>query len=451
MPVACQRNLLFLAHRVPYPPDKGDRIRTFNLLRYLERRARVHLACLADEPVSDEIRLALGRHCERVAILPVGGWRRWLRAGLSLVRGGTVSEGAFNIPALRTLLSRWASETRFDVALASASSIASYLRLPELRDVPAVIDLMDVDSQKWFDYAASRRGPRAWLYHTEGRRLRRLEQTVAAWAHAVTLVGEAEASLCRQFCQNGPIHAITNGVDLDYFHPASRATSDSGPLAKWSCVFVGALDYLPNVEGSLWFCREVWPQVLRHRPEARLYLVGRRPSPAVQSLAALPGVELVGQVPDVRPYLAGSAVTVVPLQIARGVQNKVLESLAMARPTIASPQSLAGLNAQPGVHLLKASAPEEWRRTILALFDDPALGRRLGEAGRSYVEEHHCWERCLEPFAALLGVPAEGPRVLPPSVAQSCGIPPRSGFAPFMSPQTANPADKTSSFSINLR
>jgi sugar transferase (PEP-CTERM/EpsH1 system associated) len=403
MPASSLTNVLFLAHRVPYPPDKGDRIRTFNILRFLSQRARVHLACLADEPVSDEIKLALGRYCERVAIVQVGGWSRWFRTGLSLLRGGTASEGAFQVPQLRAILRHWASETRFDVCLASASSIANYLRLEELRDVQAVIDFIDVDSQKWFDYAASCRGPRAWLYRAEGRRLRRLEQTISAWASAVTLVGEAEVNIYRQFCPDGPVHAISNGVDLDYFRPAPPA--ETAP----SCVFVGALDYYPNVEASLWFCRDVWPEIHRRRPEAKFYLVGRRPSPALRRLAALPGVELVGQVPDVRPYMTRASVTIVPLRIARGVQNKILESLAMARPTIASPQTLAGLHARPGVHLLQASSSEEWLHTILALFDDPDLRRRLGEAGRRYVEEHHSWERCLKPLGSLLGLGLRSP------------------------------------------
>lgn len=406
MPASSLTNVLFLAHRVPYPPDKGDRIRTFNILRFLSQRARVHLACLADEPVPEEIELALGRYCERVAIVQVGGWSRWFRTGYSLVRGGTASEGAFHVPQLWTILRRWADEIRFDVSLASASSIATYLRLPELREVPAVLDFIDVDSQKWFDYAASCRGPRAWLYRTEGRRLRRLEQTISSWASAVTLVGEAEVDIYRQFCPDGPVHAISNGVDLDYFRPVPPAESASNRLEASSCVFVGALDYYPNVEACLWFCRDVWPEVHRRRPEAKFYLVGRRPSPALRRLAALPGVELVGQVPDVRPYGLRASITIVPLRIARGVQNKVLESLAMARATIVSPQTLAGLNAQPGVHLLQASSPEEWLQTILTLFDDPALRRRLGEAGRRYVEEHHSWEHCLKPLDNLMGLDA---------------------------------------------
>jgi sugar transferase (PEP-CTERM/EpsH1 system associated) len=262
-----------------------------------------------------------------------------------------------------------------------------------------VIDLVDVDSQKWFDYAAAHRGPRAWLYRAEGRRLRRLEQFLPAWAQAVTLVSEAEAVVYRRFCAPGAVHAVTNGVDLEYFEPGPEPDE---PV----CVFVGALDYHPNIDGVRWFCREVWPEVVRRRSGATFALVGRRPAPAVLRLAGLPGVELVGQVPDVRPYVARAAVTVVPLRIARGVQNKVLESLALGKPTVASPQTLAGLRAEPGVHLLRASSPAEWVEAVLRLFDDRDLRRRLGSAGRRYVEEHHHWDRCLEPFTELLDLPA---------------------------------------------
>jgi sugar transferase (PEP-CTERM/EpsH1 system associated) len=216
----------------------------------------------------------------------------------------------------------------------------------------------------------------------------------------VTLVGEAEADLYRQFCAPGAVHAVTNGVDLDYFRPGPEA---EGP----ACVFVGALDYLPNVDAAEWFCREVWPEIVRRRPGAKFLLVGRRPAPAVQRLAEVPGVEVVGQVPDVRPHVARAAVTVVPLRIARGIQNKALESLAMARPTVVSPQTLGGLRAEPGVHLLRAATPEEWVGAVLRLFDDPELRHRLGAAGRRYVEENHHWDRCLRPFAGLLGLPGE--------------------------------------------
>src|SRR5262249_31571633 len=157
---------------------------------------------------------------------------------------------------------------------------------------------------------------------------------------AVTLVSEAEADLYRTFCAPGEVHAATNGVDLDYFRPQPRQA------AEQACVFVGALDYRPNVDAACWFCGEVWPEVPRRRPRAQVWLVGRRPTAAVQRLGEVPGVCVVGQVPDVRPYVARAALAVVPLRIARGVQNKVLEAMAMARPVVASPQ--AGLKPRAG-------------------------------------------------------------------------------------------------------
>jgi sugar transferase (PEP-CTERM/EpsH1 system associated) len=396
-------NILFLAHRVPYPPDKGDRIRSFHLLQFLSERAAVHLACLADEPVEPGVREVLSAHCLRSAVVPVGKMGRWSRALEALARGRTATEGAFHVPELYRVVRAWAAECRFDGVVATASSLTPYLRRPELQAVPAVVDFVDVDSQKWLDYAQVSGGLWAWLYRLEGRRLRRLETDVARWARAVTLVAEAEAALYRQFCPDGPVHVVTNGVDLEYFEPPAEAC---GGEESAGCVFVGALDYRPNVDGAVWFCREVWPQVRSRCPTARLSLVGRRPTPEVRRLATLPGVTVVGQVPDVRPFLARAAVTVVPLRIARGVQNKILESLAMGKATVASPQPLAGLQAEPGIHLLAAATPAEWVEALVSLFGDPQRRRQLGNAGRRYVEEHHRWGQCLAPFGPLLGLPA---------------------------------------------
>jgi sugar transferase (PEP-CTERM/EpsH1 system associated) len=393
--------VLYLVHRVAYPPDKGERIRAFHLLRFLSRYASVHLACLADEPVGDGVLEALGKYAARVAVFPIGGWSRWGRALGSLAAGRTASEGAFHSGALRETLSAWCADTAFHASLSSSSVMATYQRLPGLRDVPAVVDLIDVDSQKWFDYARASRWPRTWLYRLEGRRLRRLERGVSYWARAATVVTEAEASLLREFAPEAPVHAVGNGVDLDYFRP------EPGPEEQ-ACVFVGAMDYRPNVDAACWFCREVWPAVRRARPEARVYLVGRRPAPAVTALAAVPGVEVVGQVPDVRPYLWRSAVAVAPLRIARGVQNKVLEAQAAGKAVVASPTTLAGLRGASTPGVCTASSAEEWSDAILRLLADAGWRRRLGEAGRGYVAEHHCWDRCLEPFLDLLVLPRDG-------------------------------------------
>jgi sugar transferase (PEP-CTERM/EpsH1 system associated) len=391
-------DILYLVHRVPYPPDKGDRIRTFHILRHLAQRASVHLACLADEPVNERVQPALAQYARQVAIVPLGRWTRRLRVLRSLAAGHTASEGAFCSPQLRAVLRQWGGETHFHAVLASASSLVPYLRMPELQSSPALVDLVDVDSQKWLDYAAAGRGPRSWLYRLEGRRLRRIEQRLPTWTRGVMLVSEAEADLYRGFSEPGPVHAISNGVDLDFFTPQPPATEPA-------CVFVGALDYRPNVDGAVWFCDHVWPEIHRRRPDARLSLVGRNPVAAVRRLDSVPGVTVVGQVPDVRPYLTRASVAVVPLQIARGVQNKVLEALAMSRAVVTSPAALEGLQAEPGVHLLTASARTEWADTVVGLLADGDWRQRLGAAGRQYVEEYHRWDRCLESIDALLGLP----------------------------------------------
>lgn len=405
-------NVLYLTHRVPYPPDKGDRIRNYHVLRHLAGRAAVHLACLADEPVPPATLAALAPLCDKLAIVPIGRPTRWLRALASAARGGSISAGAFSSPALRAILRDWARTTGFDVTLSSSSSLVSYQRLPELFGSSAVVDLVDVDSQKWFDYAAASSGPRAWLYHLEGRRLRRLERDLPAWARAVTLVSEAEADIYRQFCRPGQVHTVANGVDLDYFQPAAQENEPA-------CVFVGALDYRPNIDAACWFCDQVWPIVHRINPQARLWLVGRSPVAAVRRLGALPGVEVIGPVPDVRPYLARAALAVVPLRIARGLQNKVLEALAMAKATVASPQALAALRVEDGVHLVEARRPEEWVDAIIGLLRDTDRRQRLGVAGREFVETHHSWERCLTPLDSLLGLETPAANMIAPGTCRT--------------------------------
>ncbi len=394
-------NLLYLVHRLPFPPDKGDRIRAYHLIRHLSQRAKVHLACLADEEVDDESLRVLEGLCARVAVVPIGS-ARWARALSSLARGGTVTAGAFHSAGLVRVLREWTSDTIFSAALASSSAMVPYLRRRELAGVPAVVDLVDVDSQKWFDYAAATRGTRATLYRTEGRRLRKLESSLPSWARAVTLVSEAETDLFRSFCPSPDVHTVPNGVDLDYFRQQSPALAEEG------CVFVGALDYKPNVDAVTWFCQEVWPLIVRGHPNARLRLVGRRPVAEVTRLAEIPGVEVVGQVPDVRPHLSWAAVAVAPLRIARGVQNKVLEALAMRKPVVASPQALAGLRERLDLPALTAGSPVEWAEHVGRLLSDEPLRRQLGAAGRRYVESNHSWDRCLEPLSDLLGLPSPG-------------------------------------------
>lgn len=387
--------ILYLTHRVPYPPDRGDRIRTYHSLTSFSSRFDVDLACLADEPLDEVAARVLRKLCRRVAVIPTGGKSRWSRALASLIQGRSVTEGAFQSPVLRDVLLRWTSTTRYETAVASSSGMAPYLKVGSLRSTPVLIDLVDVDSEKWLEYAAASRGPLAWLYRTEGQRLRSLERSLAEWAFSITLISPAEVDDFRQIHPEAPVSVISNGVDLNYFRPGREESA-------FGCVFVGALDYRPNIDGACWFCQEVWPEIRRRYRQATLSLVGRKPTPAVLRLGQIEGVNVVGQVPDIRPYVAKAAVAVVPLRIARGLQNKVLESLAMGKAVVSSPQALRGVSVETGIHLLSASSPGEWIELVSRLFDSPDERRRLGAEGRRFVECHHQWNRCLEPLMARL-------------------------------------------------
>jgi sugar transferase (PEP-CTERM/EpsH1 system associated) len=390
-------DVLFLVHRIPYPPNRGDRIRSFHILKHLARRYNVHLATLADEPVEAESLQALKALCKQVAIEQLDKGR-WLRAASNRARGQSATEGLFYSRALRCTIERWAGELSFDAIVVFCSSMFQYVDIPALRGVRTVVDLVDVDSQKFFDYARAASFWKAWLYGLEGHRLRSLERTIAARADAVCLVSEAEADIYRGFCPNDKTLGIPNGVDLDYFQPQST------PPAENRCVFVGALDYPPNIDAMLWLCRDVWPRVRGKLPDATLAIVGRNPTRSIRELASVAGVDVVGSVPDVRPHMASAAVAIAPLRIARGIQNKVLEAMAMRLPVIVSPGALEGLALEPGRHVLLAENADQWVRGVVQLCSDQATAARLGRAGRQFVESEHNWSTCLEPLDGALGL-----------------------------------------------
>ncbi len=388
-----ESRVLYLTHRVPFPPDKGDRIRNYHVLRQLANRAKVSLIALADEPVPPATLTALQAMCERVEIVPVGKYLRWLRAGFSALTFRSLSEGAFHEPGVDEVVKRFLHETTFDAALVSASSLAPYLQRSGLQHIPGFVDLVDVDSQKWFDFAESCRGPKRWLYQFEGRRVRKLEQSLPKWAKAVSIVSAAEATVYESFAGVGTATMATNGVDLDYYRPV-----DPNAPTESACAFVGALDYLPNVDAAIWFAHDVWPAIRAKQPHAEFWIIGRKPTPSVQKLGELPGIKVIGQVPDVRPYVAKAAITVVPMRLSRGLQNKVLEAMAMAKAVVAAPPALAALRVEPGKHLLVARTTEEWVNAVSQLLESPERRQELGAAGREFVEEHHHWDKCLRPI-----------------------------------------------------
>jgi sugar transferase (PEP-CTERM/EpsH1 system associated) len=280
-----------------------------------------------------------------------------------------------------------------------SSPMAQYL---ERHDMLRVADIVDVDSDKWTQYAAKARWPARWIYAREGRRLLSYERHVASTFDASYFVSPAEAALFHRLAPESVnrVSDFGNGVDTLYFSPEVAHPS---PFAEGeeAIVFTGAMDYWPNVDAVVWFANEALPVIRRARPGAVFYVVGSRPTPAVQALAAIDSVRVTGTVPDVRPYLAHSSVVVAPLRIARGVQNKVLEAMAMGRPTVVTPQALEGIDAQPGRDLVLA--PEDgpgFATTVLGLLG--ADDGRVGRAARERVVARYGWDANLEPVAKVL-------------------------------------------------
>ena len=232
--------------------------------------------------------------------------------------------------------------------------------------------------------------------------MRKLERELPKWTRAVAMVSRAEAEVFDSFAGAGTATVAANGVDLEYFHLAAGLPAVGKTAGKPVAIFVGAMDYRPNVDAVAWFAREMWPTIRAKWPEAEFRIVGRKPSPEVQCLAELPGVKVLGGVPDVRPFVAEASVVVAPMRLGRGIQNKVLEAMAMGKAVIVAPPALAALKAEPGVHLLAATTPQEWVEAVCGLFANPDRCRELGAAAREFVDAHHHWETCLEPLMAKI-------------------------------------------------
>jgi len=404
--------ILYLAHRVPYPPNKGDKIRSYHHVRHLARCHEVHLLSFVDEPGDDAGAQALRECCATVGLVRLDKKQALVRGAWALARGRSLSEGYFGCGAMRHAVARAAAERRFDLAWAFSSVMASYLTNV---NVPRrVVDIVDVDSEKWRQFADRSRGPLRWAYRLEARRLRAFEASLGAWTDRVLFVSPGEVALFRSFCpQAADVRVIANGVDTEYF----RATSGEIGPRQPQLLFTGALDYRPNVEAVLSFARDILPLIRRDIPEARFVAVGHRPAARLlQEVSAHGGaLQIAGSVPDVRPYFRAARVYVAPLQLGRGVQNKILEAMAMRVPVVASPLAVAGLEVDAGRHALVCTRPEEFAAAVVSLLRDERRCRELTDAASHLIAERYSWEENLKLVDACLDDCARPPREEPGS------------------------------------
>ncbi len=428
-------SLLFLAHRVPFPPDRGDKIRSFHILQYLAQRTPVHLVAFADDEADFDPPAVFTDMLASCTILPRSKSQKHA-AIEALASGKPVSLTAFAHPAMQAAVDRVVP--RVGGVYCFSGQMSQYL---PVGGPPVVMDFVDMDSAKFGGFAEDARGPMRWMMRREARLLGAFERAVAARVSASLFVSEAEVALFREGGAGGRVLTVENGIDSAKFDPAASdlnpsyhpgggrgpvgevaVTTDSpsssrspnwapasagvadarGMGAKPLIVFTGQMDYRPNIDAVSWFARDILPLIRRHRP-ARFAIVGRAPTPAVQALAG-DHVTVTGAVDDVRCWLAAADVCVAPLKLARGIQNKVLEAMAMARPVVASTAAAEGIDH--GGTLRVAGTGQDFADQVLALLDAPDSAATLGAAARAQVIRRYGWDARLAPLDALLGLSA---------------------------------------------
>lgn len=394
--------LLFLAHRIPYPPDKGDKIRSFHLLEYLARRYKVHLGAFVDDARDWSHVEHLKKMCSETCFVPLHTTRARLYSLAALATGEPLTLRYFRSARLARWVGEMLRSRRVERVLVFSSAMAQYVEEASTRGARRVLDFVDLDSDKWRQYGERSRGPLRWLYRREAETLLERERRYAGTFDASLFVSEAEARLfiAQAPETSGRVQVVMNGVDTEYFSP-QRVYPDPYAESEAALVFTGAMDYWANVDAVTWFAREIFPKVRSKFPQACFYIVGARPTREVLDLARLPGVRVTGTVPDTRPYLAHACAAVAPLRMARGVQNKVLEAMAMARPVVASPQAVAAII--PCAELLEpvSDAPEVVARSLVSLLRGLAAPG-LGEALRAHVLRHYDWRDKLARVEAIL-------------------------------------------------
>jgi sugar transferase (PEP-CTERM/EpsH1 system associated) len=395
-------SVLFLTQRVPYPPDKGDKLRAYHELRALVEQGRaVHLIAFADN--ADDLRQSgeLQKLCETVQIVPLRRGRAAVKSVATLARPGRpLTLAYFYSAAMGQAVQRSIVRIQPRALFVCSAQMAQYV--PRDMAKRTVVDLVDVDSEKWLDYAMRDTPPRAWVYKLESRRMRQFERGLLSRMGRVVVSAQREADLLLRDLGPRPdkLHVISNGVDLAYF---ARVAGARPPRSGNRLLFTGVMDYFPNVDAVHYYANDVLPLVRRRKPDAEFVVVGRRPAPPVRHLhSPVSGVHVVGQVPDVRPYLAQATASVAPLRIARGVQNKLLEAMASARAVVATPQAAAGIRAVDGRHLLIARDAAEFADATVQLLDDEGLRTRVGLQARQFVECEHRWAPLMREMTTLV-------------------------------------------------
>jgi sugar transferase (PEP-CTERM/EpsH1 system associated) len=388
--------ILFLAHRIPYPPDKGEKIRAFHELKFLGARHTVDLYCFADSEAEAVQQRALRSYCRRIYVETRSRIKIVAGAARSFLRREPLSCGCFFSHKFQAEVESALATQTYDVIFIYCSSMAQYVPWPSA--TPVVMDFVDIDSAKWSQYAKRSRPPLSWVYEREAKTLAVYEEKWARVSSSTMVTTRQEAALLRG---EGipPVEVVSNGVEI----PAPRldvVPEEIQGLQPFA-LFVGTMDYLPNIDAVEYFAEEILPRIRERHPELKFVIAGRNPTRRVRKLGRKPGVVVTGAVLDVEVYLAGCAVVVAPFRIAQGIQNKVLEALAAGKPIVSTSGPAAAISAKHGETLLVADTAEGFTNAVVALLEDPAFYCRFSN-GADFVRKNFSWHENLNHLERLL-------------------------------------------------
>ena len=387
--------IFYICRRVPFPPDRGDKIAAFNAIRHLAARHEVHVFCLGDG-VQDLANISgLQAYAKSVSAAPVDEFTIKLRALAALVTGQPLSVAALNESKLHDAIQKKFTELRPDLIIVYSCNMAQFAE--HFPNVPRIMHFGDLDSLKWPQYAERSSIPLNWIYAIEARRLLGYERHIAQMFSHALVHTEIEKHDFERLIPGIPVAVVGNGVDLDYFRSAGEAKKPA------SMVFTGVMDYRPNIDAVVWFCDEILPIVQANIPVANFTICGSRPAPAVRRLAKRRGVRVTGWVADARPYLDRAEIFVAPLRMARGVQNKLLEALAMGLPCVASTAAWSGTAVADGQGILATDEPREFARRVIDLLGDGDGRAEMARRARAAAVANYRWEvqlACLDQVIA---------------------------------------------------
>lgn len=387
--------ILYIAQRLPYPPNRGDRIPTFNHIRFLSRHHTVHVASLLESEQEMEYVAKLTDWAETVTVELQGLKLRWSGMVRALLDGRPLSLGHFRNEAFAEKVQTLIREKGIEAVVVFSSSMAQYVE--SNRDLVRVMNFCDMDSQKWDDLSSHSGLFKKWIYRREARLLLEYERTIARSFSANCVVTENEADLFRALVPGGKVSVVANGVELERFSEKARAP------AEHELAFVGVMDYGPNIEAVAWFTEHIWPRVRERHPSARFNIVGARPTREVKALGRIEGVTVTGFVNDVRDYLSTATLVVVPLAIARGIQNKILEAMAAGAPVLTTPVAAKGLpEGARDTLFVHSREAEPFLRTVLELLADREALRARAKAAQEFVRDHCTWESNVDILEDLI-------------------------------------------------